>query len=388
MASAPKLFKLDRIITLFNEGCVSYQRALKAYENKSYSEAEIALVGAAKDISDSLESALKIYLQYIPKLSGQDRHDLNKKPNFHNLITLMEKYAAPPLAEEMKTLMYGFRDMRNEAAHIIGIPGVGEIKNAIEGVGQFLITYFSIPRSQLKGCFDPKTIRLHLQGDYTALSQTARAEAIEAIATVLNLSPQDIDVFKIYEAGGIVFELGIPPLAVEHLGSLLQANDVKLHHLKVEHAVLPKESDETETWVLEGGRFLSKGIEYPSHHPVSKNRETQGEAQHSQQQAISNTDTSLIENGGSTINVSVPSASTVAPGSEPEFNSGKLRQQLNQSFDDAELSAFCLDYFPEVYDKFSGGMQKNTKITLLLDYCRRTPERRQRLLAALETSDD
>jgi len=37
-----------------------------------------------------------------------------------------------------------------------------------------------------------------------------------------------------------------------------------------------------------------------------------------------------------------------------------------------------------VFDKFRRGMRKDEKITLLLDYCRRTPARRRKLLAALE----
>jgi energy-coupling factor transporter ATP-binding protein EcfA2 len=48
-----------------------------------------------------------------------------------------------------------------------------------------------------------------------------------------------------------------------------------------------------------------------------------------------------------------------------------LRKQLNRAFDDAALDAFCLDYFPEVFDKFGRGLRRDEKITLLLDYCRR-----------------
>ena len=40
----------------------------------------------------------------------------------------------------------------------------------------------------------------------------------------------------------------------------------------------------------------------------------------------------------------------------------------------------CLVHFPEVYDKFSYGMRKDKKITLLLDYCRRLPIREDKLL--------
>lgn len=66
------------------------------------------------------------------------------------------------------------------------------------------------------------------------------------------------------------------------------------------------------------------------------------------------------------------------------FDSAAIRQQLTTAFDDPGLDAFCMDRFPKVYDKFSRGMRRDEKITLLLDYCRRTPARRRKLLAALE----
>jgi hypothetical protein len=61
-----------------------------------------------------------------------------------------------------------------------------------------------------------------------------------------------------------------------------------------------------------------------------------------------------------------------------------IRRQLNQMFDDPKLDAFCMDYFPQVYDKFSRGMRKDEKITLLLDHCRRLPDQLQKLLTVLE----
>lgn len=54
-----------------------------------------------------------------------------------------------------------------------------------------------------------------------------------------------------------------------------------------------------------------------------------------------------------------------------QFNSAQLRRLLNQAFDDPSIDAFCQDYFPTVYDRFSRGMRKDEKITLLLDHCRR-----------------
>ncbi|MBN1661021.1 MAG: tetratricopeptide repeat protein [Anaerolineae bacterium] len=49
-----------------------------------------------------------------------------------------------------------------------------------------------------------------------------------------------------------------------------------------------------------------------------------------------------------------------------------LRQQLD-TIDDAELESLCLGHFVSVYDKFSRGMRRDEKVTLLLDHCRRDP---------------
>ncbi|MBD3308978.1 hypothetical protein GF339_21405 [candidate division KSB3 bacterium] len=62
----------------------------------------------------------------------------------------------------------------------------------------------------------------------------------------------------------------------------------------------------------------------------------------------------------------------------------ELRQRLEQQFDDPGIDAFCLDYFPDIYDKFSRGMRKDEKITVILDDCRRSPENYQKLLARIE----
>lgn len=54
-------------------------------------------------------------------------------------------------------------------------------------------------------------------------------------------------------------------------------------------------------------------------------------------------------------------------------DTAQIRQKLEMAFDDSGLSAFCLDYFPELYDRFSQGMRKDDKITYLVDYSRRQP---------------
>ena len=51
--------------------------------------------------------------------------------------------------------------------------------------------------------------------------------------------------------------------------------------------------------------------------------------------------------------------------------SSSLRQELTEKFDDVDFEAFCQDNFPDVYAKFSRGLRKDEKISLLLDYCQR-----------------
>ncbi len=46
-----------------------------------------------------------------------------------------------------------------------------------------------------------------------------------------------------------------------------------------------------------------------------------------------------------------------------------LRQLLYQSLpSDSDLEAFCLDYFPDVYRRYSSGMERQAKLSLLLLY--------------------
>lgn len=65
-----------------------------------------------------------------------------------------------------------------------------------------------------------------------------------------------------------------------------------------------------------------------------------------------------------------------------------LRQRINLLFDDSSLDALCMESFPEVHDRFSRGMRKDEKISLLLDYCRRTPERFQKLIRVIAEHSD
>lgn len=66
-----------------------------------------------------------------------------------------------------------------------------------------------------------------------------------------------------------------------------------------------------------------------------------------------------------------------------EQNHIRARKFLQEFFNDDELTIFCFDYFPQVYNDFTVGMSKNQKVLMLISYSQRR-ERFEELLAALE----
>jgi hypothetical protein len=73
-----------------------------------------------------------------------------------------------------------------------------------------------------------------------------------------------------------------------------------------------------------------------------------------------------------------PGAAT--PGAAPQLPA--LRASL-QRLDDVALDTLCMDYFPDVYDRFSRGMRRDEKANLLLDHCRRHAQEMARLVHLL-----
>jgi hypothetical protein len=65
------------------------------------------------------------------------------------------------------------------------------------------------------------------------------------------------------------------------------------------------------------------------------------------------------------------SASNPAPPATGEVNTRVLRQLLLAAFDDEDFTNFCFDHFPEVHNRFSGGMSRSSKVQELIDYCQR-----------------
>jgi tetratricopeptide (TPR) repeat protein len=62
----------------------------------------------------------------------------------------------------------------------------------------------------------------------------------------------------------------------------------------------------------------------------------------------------------------------------------EVRQLLKSSCDDPGLDALLLDHFPDIYDKTTRGMQRDEKINLLLNYCRKDITKMRVLLTQLD----
>lgn len=98
---------------------------------------------------------------------------------------------------------------------------------------------------------------------------------------------------------------------------------------------------------------------------------------------ISSMDTNVpVQDITESANPTVTSTSNdVTPMPDPDLSD--LRHRLTQILDDPSLDAFCIDHFPQVYNKFSRGLRYDEKLHLLLDHCRRLAPERDRLLGLL-----
>jgi len=63
-----------------------------------------------------------------------------------------------------------------------------------------------------------------------------------------------------------------------------------------------------------------------------------------------------------------------------KINWAHIRDAIMMRFNDPQLDAFCMDNFPDVYNRFSRGLQKDEKINMLIDHCRRSPIHGSRLI--------
>ena len=96
-------------------------------------------------------------------------------------------------------------------------------------------------------------VQVYLQGNFSSLPADRRSSIIDALAGLLRIPSEVIEVYRVYE-GSVVFDLGIPSNAIQRLRSLLQSNNAQLRLLGVEKVILERELGKEE-WVLKEGKF-------------------------------------------------------------------------------------------------------------------------------------
>lgn len=62
------------------------------------------------------------------------------------------------------------------------------------------------------------------------------------------------------------------------------------------------------------------------------------------------------------------------PHNEPQHDTAAIRKRLADELDDPSLDAFCMDRYPQVYGRFSRGLRRDEKISLLLEHVHRHEE--------------
>ena len=70
------------------------------------------------------------------------------------------------------------------------------------------------------------------------------------------------------------------------------------------------------------------------------------------------------------------------------YNLARLRKFLENALTDAEFNSLCMDHFEPVYNKLADGMNKQQKINLLLDYCKRNGKLPELLEAMKEANQE
>jgi hypothetical protein len=75
--------------------------------------------------------------------------------------------------------------------------------------------------------------------------------------------------------------------------------------------------------------------------------------------------------GGKGLSPQLTTAQGADTSGNMRFNTATIRKLLKEALFDQDLNDLCMDYFPDVYDRFSDGMGKQQKISILIEYCLR-----------------
>jgi hypothetical protein len=118
-------------------------------------------------------------------------------------------------------------------------------------VVQALLGLDSCPELSLR-----QRVQIYIQGELPLLSAERQKAIIDALAGLMGIASQEIQVYRIY-AGSIVFDLGIPENGVQHLRSLLQSNSAQLRLLKIEKIIFEPGVQGKENWLFKNGIFRS-----------------------------------------------------------------------------------------------------------------------------------
>lgn len=174
-----------------------------------------------------------------------------------------------------------------------------------------------------------------LESNFETFTTTRQDDFIFALSRVLNIASEQIRILSI-APGSVIITLEMPEQAAQLFVSMWLTGDSLLRALGITKVELRTENDE---------------FDLP---PESTSPE------HRQETMITPQEKTRLA-----------------------WDIITIREKL-KIFDDVELDDFCLTHFPDVFDKFGDGMRRDKKITLLLNYCRKTSERQQELLTALE----
>ena len=149
--------KLGRTLHRFNRGCLDYKNAIRSWKDGQISEYEHALGSAATEAIGALEWALKVYLRSVcrGRISPEDSPKL-RQPNFDVLMTLMQKYANPPIESATAHILYDYRDLfRNPAEHHASVPPSQDLRDALRRIREVILTYLPVKEEELEIVGEP-----------------------------------------------------------------------------------------------------------------------------------------------------------------------------------------------------------------------------------------
>lgn len=92
------------------------------------------------------------------------------------------------------------------------------------------------------------------ESHFPSLPADLHSAIIEALAAIINVLPQEIDVHRV-DQGEMVLELDVPFNTIQRLRARLQSNSAQLRLLKIERVLWERESGGVEVWVFSEGKF-------------------------------------------------------------------------------------------------------------------------------------